>query len=219
MPALRSVSTAFSITSFVRSAAINAVDALSTLLTIFSSWMVALPVAPPPPSDGSRLHAPRPAQDLDLALVRVVLRFAFDHAVLGAFDTEKHVAGAGRTSRRVVRHCRCHVMNPEAALTFLLGLDVVLEVNAGVERPVRLLRLVLDSRPWRTPARRSPTCRAVAALPPCVTLGDDDVVHLDDQEFLLALAGLALGDRRFLDVLAGRARLHQHRRRLVDVSA
>ena len=46
---------------------------------------------------------------------------------------------------------------------------------------------------------------------------DDDVAHLDDQELLLALAGLAMGDRRFLQVHTRRARLHQHRRRLVDV--
>jgi hypothetical protein len=43
---------------------------------------------------------------------------------------------------------------------------------------------------------------------------DDDVGHLDHEEFHLALAGLAMGDRRFLDVLADRARAQQARRRL-----
>ena len=47
--------------------------------------------------------------------------------------------------------------------------------------------------------------------------GDDDVVHLDDEVLLLALARLAMGDGGFLQVLARRARLQQQRRRLVDV--
>ena len=47
--------------------------------------------------------------------------------------------------------------------------------------------------------------------------GDDDVVHLDDQELLLALAGLAHRDGRFLDVLPGRACPQQFRRGLVEV--
>src|SRR6266508_7007227 len=33
---------------------------------------------------------------------------------------------------------------PSLELPFLVGLDVVLEVNAGIERPVRLLRLVFE---------------------------------------------------------------------------
>jgi hypothetical protein len=51
LPDLRTVKTAVLIASFVRSAAISAVDALSTRLMIFSSRIVAFPVAPPPPSD------------------------------------------------------------------------------------------------------------------------------------------------------------------------
>src|SRR5499427_1116078 len=50
VPVLRSVRIPSLITSLVRSALINAVDALSTFLTIRSSRMVALPVAVPPPS-------------------------------------------------------------------------------------------------------------------------------------------------------------------------
>ena len=46
--------------------------------------------------------------------------------------------------------------------------------------------------------------------------GDDDVVHLDDEVLLLAFAGLAMRDGGFLQVRAGRARLQQIRRRLVD---
>ena len=46
--------------------------------------------------------------------------------------------------------------------------------------------------------------------------GDDDIVHLDDEVLLLALARLAMGDGGFLQVLTRRARLQQQRRRLVD---
>src|SRR4029078_5318205 len=46
---------------------------------------------------------------------------------------------------------------------------------------------------------------------------DDDVVHLDDEELELTLARLAVGDGRFLEVLAGRARAHQRGRGLVDL--
>ena len=49
LPAFRSVSTAFWIGSFVRSASIKAVEALSTLFTILRSLIVAFPVAVPPP--------------------------------------------------------------------------------------------------------------------------------------------------------------------------
>ena len=94
LPALRSVSTAFWIGSFVRSASINAVEALSTLFTILRSLMVAFPVASAAAKAGFCLHAPRPAQDVDLAFVLIVLRFPFDQAVLGALDHQEHVAGA-----------------------------------------------------------------------------------------------------------------------------
>src|SRR5262249_27134255 len=59
------------------------------------------------------LHAPRPAEDLDFALVLVVLRFAVDRPVLGAFDLEEHVAGA-RRFRRAVRSGWCHGSRPSA---------------------------------------------------------------------------------------------------------
>ena len=107
VPVLRSVRIPSLITSFVRSAPIKAVDALSTFLTIRSSRMVALPVAEPPPIDDLPCMPHDQAKDLDLVLVLVVLRFAIDRAVLGAFDLEEHVAGAGRASlwiRDSVRH-------------------------------------------------------------------------------------------------------------------
>ena len=78
LPALRSVSTAFWISSLVRSADINAVEALSIFLTTLSSRTLALPVAPPPPSDDFACMPHDQLQDFDLALVDVVLRLALD---------------------------------------------------------------------------------------------------------------------------------------------
>ena len=60
----------------------------------------------------------------------------------------------------------------------------------GVERAVGLLRLVfqVDLGELQRDALRRGRRIAGAAR---VDAGDDDVVHLDDQELLLALAGLA----------------------------
>ncbi|MNC87077.1 hypothetical protein D3C83_27740 [compost metagenome] len=52
LPALRCVSTALMMISFDLSADIKGVDALSTRLTILSSWVTALPLAEPPPRFG-----------------------------------------------------------------------------------------------------------------------------------------------------------------------
>ena len=96
-----------------------------------------------------------------------------------------------------------------------MGLDVVLEVNAGIERPVGLLRPIfeIDLR------KRQAHGLQIAAF---VTVGvghgrDEHVVHLDDEELLLALARLPTRDRRFLQMLTGGAPFHQHRGGLVDL--
>ena len=81
--------------------------------------------------------------------------------------------------------------------------------------PSGLLRLVLhvhlrkgDAHVFR---------RAVAAAAAVGHAGDDDVVHLDDEELLLSLARLANRDRPVLQMDAGRAGLHEHGRGLVDL--
>src|SRR5438045_3413293 len=89
---------------------------------------------------------------------------------------------------------------PPPGLPVLVGLDVVLEVNSGIERPVRLLRPVLEIDLCERQAHRLHlTLFAVAAR----HAGDDEVVHLEDEELVLALARLPMSDRRFLQVHAG----------------
>src|SRR5260221_6876806 len=92
----------------------------------------------------------------------------------------------------------------------LVGPDVVLEVDSGIERPIRLLRLVfeIDLRERQAHVLRL-TLSAVSVLHG----GDDYVVHLEDEKILLALAGLAMRDRRFPYVHARCARLHSPPRR------
>src|SRR5687767_15887795 len=46
-------------------------------------------------------------------------------------------------------------------------------------------------------------------------IGDGDVVHFDNQEFLLALACLAHRNSCVFEMTAGGARFHENRRRLV----
>ena len=100
LPAFRSVSTAFWIGSFVRSASINAVEALSTRLTILSSLMVAFPVAVPPPSVALACMPHDQLRTSISPLCCVVLRLPLDQAVLGALDHQEHVAGAAAHESR-----------------------------------------------------------------------------------------------------------------------
>ena len=131
------------------------------------------------------------------------------------------IAIAIASSRLTARSCRelLHLSRAPAAVPrypSLLPLMSYLKWSPASSDPSAFCGLYSRS----TLANCSATLSAVAAASPAplgLTLGDDDVVHLDDQELLLALAGLAHRDRRFLDVLAGRARLQQDRRRLVDV--
>src|SRR4051812_12325286 len=91
--------------------------------------------------------------------------------------------------------------SPPLESPFLVALDVVLEVNAGLERPVGLLRLVLevDLGERQSHILGVASVTRVAMCHAC----DDDIAHLDDEELLLALARLAMGDRRFLQVHTG----------------
>src|SRR5262245_51286334 len=102
-----------------------------------------------------------------------------------------------------------------AMLALFVGFEVELEMNPRIERPVGLLRLVLpvDLGKLQIDGLRSRRLAVGGAL---YDAGDDDIVHLDDEEFLLPLARLPKRDRSILQVLTRRARLQQIRRRLVD---
>src|SRR5947208_671001 len=99
-------------------------------------------------------------------------------------------------------------------LAVLVGLDVELEMNSRIEAAIGTLRPVLeiDLGKGESYVLR---CSPAAAVTERDT-GDDDVVHLDDEEFLLAFSRLAVRDGGFRQVAAGRARLQQPRRGLVD---
>src|SRR6266542_1672013 len=88
-------------------------------------------------------------------------------------------------------------------LPFLVGLDVVLEVNARIERPVGLLRFVFEIDFGKC---QTHVLRLAALTVAQFHARDDHIVHLEDEELLLALARLTMGDRRFLDMHAGGAR-------------
>src|SRR3954454_11103519 len=75
--------------------------------------------------------------------------------------------------------------SPPLESPFLVALDVVLEVNARLERPVGLLRFVLEVD-FGKRQRHVLRVATVARVAVCHAR-DDDVAHLDDQEFLLAL--------------------------------
>ena len=82
-------------------------------------------------------------------------------------------------------------------LPLLVGLDVVLEVNAGTERSIGMLRSVfeIDFGERQTHTLRIAALGTVAVC----DAGDDHVVHLDDEEFVLPLTCFPMRDRRFLD--------------------
>src|SRR6185312_1084174 len=112
--------------------------------------------------------------------------------------------------------CRRSSPPPEdGALAGLVGFEVVLEMNAGIGRSVSLLRTVLevDLGKCKTHGlRRGP--RVVASMHDA---GDQDIVQLDDEELLLALARLAMGDGGFLQMPARGARSEKAGRCLVDL--
>src|SRR5262244_951853 len=99
-------------------------------------------------------------------------------------------------------------------LADFVGLDVELEMNPGVEGAVGLLRLELPVDLGKLQAHRLRS--RLAAGGALYHAGDDDVVHLDDEELLLPFARLPKCDGGFLQVLTRRAGLQQLRRCLVD---
>src|SRR5688572_21883191 len=89
---------------------------------------------------------------------------------------------------------------PGSAL--LVRLQVVLEDDGGVEKAVGLLRLVFEMDLGELDRHRlgsQLTARVFVG-----DAGDDHVVHLDDQIFVLSLAGFALRDHRFRQMFPGR---------------
>src|SRR6266540_1848023 len=100
-------------------------------------------------------------------------------------------------------------------LADFVGLEVVLEMNPWLERPIGLLRLVLevDLGKSQTHVLRG---RLVTGTAMC-DAGDDDVIHLDDEVFLLTLTGFPMGDCRVLQMRTRGTRFHEKRRRLVDM--
>src|SRR6187431_991734 len=99
-------------------------------------------------------------------------------------------------------------------LAVLVGLDIELEMNPRLEGPIGILWPVfqVDLGKGETYVLRSRPAAVVAER----HAGDDNIVHLYDEVFLLALARLAVRDGGFLQVCTRRARLQQLRRRLVD---
>ena len=88
-------------------------------------------------------------------------------------------------------------------------------MNPRIERPIGLLRLVFEVDLGK---RHGHAFRIrLAAGSAMRDAGDDDVIQLDDQVLVLALAGLSMGDGRVFDVCPGGARLQEQRRRLVDM--
>src|SRR4029077_4337498 len=88
-------------------------------------------------------------------------------------------------------------------------------MNPCIERPIGLLRLVfeVDLGKRQTHGLRPRLATGVAI---CDT-GNDNVIQLDDEVLLLALARLSMRDGRVLQVRARRTRLHERGRRLVDI--
>src|SRR3954447_16903604 len=94
-------------------------------------------------------------------------------------------------------------------LALLLRLEVVLEVDAGVERAVGLLPLVLHVDLGEVAGHLIRRDDVTALESARLVRADQDVVHLDHEELLLSLARLARGERGVLDVLTRGARLHE----------
>src|SRR6185312_5717191 len=88
-------------------------------------------------------------------------------------------------------------------LSDLVGLQVELEVQPLVQRAVGPLRLVLEVYLGELQAHGLGIWLVFGAR--VSDSGNRHVIQLDDEEFLLPLARLAVGDRRVLDVLSGRA--------------
>jgi hypothetical protein len=96
-------------------------------------------------------------------------------------------------------------------------MEVVARLRRAAERPVLVLLLVLDLHlgvAHRDLVERDDVAVSRAAR---LIAGDEDVGELELQEILLPLAGLAGQQSRVREVMAVGARLHQLRRRFVDL--
>src|SRR5688500_18985954 len=95
-------------------------------------------------------------------------------------------------------------MTVRGGLPFLVGLEVVLEMNADVGRSIGLLRPVFEVDLGKRQAHGFRS--GLPAVARMRDASDDDVVHLDDEEFVLAFACLPMRDGRFLEVRSGGTR-------------
>ncbi len=100
-------------------------------------------------------------------------------------------------------------------LADLVGLQVEYEMQPFVKRSVRPLPPVVQVHFRELQADRFGVWLVLSSG--LADRGDRHVVERDDQIFLLSLAGLAVGDRRVLDVLSGGARLKEGGSGVVDV--
>src|SRR5262245_17576686 len=83
-------------------------------------------------------------------------------------------------------------LTARAGLADFAGLDVELEMNPGVERPVGLLWLVLEIDLGKRQAHG--LRRRLSGGAAVCHAGDDDVFHLDAEELLLGLPCYSVGD-------------------------
>src|SRR5262245_63301738 len=91
------------------------------------------------------------------------------------------------------------VFQSRPVLADLVSLDIEVEMNPGVELPVRLLGLEL---PIYFGEHQVHGLRpSIAAGITLCDAGNDDLVHLDDEEVFLPFASLAECDGGFLQVL------------------
>src|SRR5436190_23371586 len=103
---------------------------------------------------------------------------------------------------------------PPRAISADLGLGrVPAELDLAAELALVVLRLVGELDVAKAEVHR--LADLAAGIRADVGGADEDLLHRAFQEVELAFAGLAHGDHRLLEVLARRAVLRDHRRRLV----
>src|SRR4029077_5742288 len=103
----------------------------------------------------------------------------------------------------------------QADLGYFVGLEVVLEMNPCIQRSIMLVCLVLevDLSKSQTHAFR----RRLVIGAAMDNTRNYNVVHLDDEEFLLRPTCFPMGDCRFLQVGTRGTCFHEQRRRFVDM--
>src|SRR5438309_9626099 len=106
------------------------------------------------------------------------------------------------------------LLTSQAGLAYFVSLKIVFEMNPCIQRPIMLFCLVLKVDPSKSQTHTLRR-RLVIGAAMCNT-GDDNVIHLDDQEFLLRSTCFPVGYCRFLQVGTRCTGLHKERRGLVD---